>query len=173
MAKPRRKLFAQLSYRAEKKGLDRSLRDLENLCDFLGVEVVIVAHDKDGALLGRHFLERPGDMFLNQRSLCASGWIFDMEAASQQAGLGFDILELLQSLLRLDALFAQGIDRGVDRDLIKSGTHLGVSPEVFKGAEDPNKHLLRNVFGIIMVSHEVIGQEIYFLLVALDKLLKG
>ena len=65
------------------------------------------------------------------------------------------------------------IDACVDSDLIQPGTHLGIPSEQMDRAVDFDKHLLGDIFGIVMIPEDIIGQAVDFLFIRINESLKG
>ena len=66
-----RKLFTELPNGSEEKAFDCADGDVQDFCGFIQFEAIVMAHDKDGSLLGRNFLESLGDTMLNLGRFCA------------------------------------------------------------------------------------------------------
>lgn len=132
-----------------------------------------MAHDKNGSFLGRYLLECPGDAFLNLGRFCALQRIEILGAAGNEIFLGAHMIQFTRGFCAPDRFSAEGVDTGIDRDLVEPGAHFGIPAECLQCAIDFHEHLLGDVFSLMVVSGDVVSEVIDLLFVPADQIIKG
>jgi hypothetical protein len=126
-----RKLFAQLSDGPEKKTFDRAYGDVQYFGSLIYFEAIVMAHDKDGPFLGGYLLEGMRDSVLDLGRFRAFYGIVIMSASRKERFLNAHMIELAYGLSRLCGFSSEGVDTGIDRDLMKPGAHFCVPANFF------------------------------------------
>jgi len=168
-----RKLFAELSDGSEEKTFDRADGDIQDFGSLIQFEAVVVAHDKDGSFLGGYLLEGQRNAVLDLDGFCALYRIVVICTAGDEIFLGAHIIEFAYGLCRLSGFSTEGVDAGVDRDLVEPGAHFCIPAEGLQSTVNFHEHLLGDVFSFMMVSSDVVSEVKDFLFIPANQIVKG
>jgi len=167
------KLFAELSDGSEEKAFDCADGDIQDFSGFIQFEAVVVAHDKNGSFLGGNLLECLRDTVLDLGRFCALHRVKIVSTAGNEIFLDAHVIQYARGLCMPYRFSAEGVDTGVDRDLVEPGAHFGVPAESLQSAKSFHEHLLGDVFSLMMVSGDVVCEVINLLFVPADQIIEG
>ena len=168
-----RKLFAELSDGSEEKAFNRADGDVQDFGGFIQFEAVVVAHDKNGSFFGGYLLECLRDAVLDLSRFCALYRVKTVSTAGNKIFLDAYVIQFARGLCVPYRFSAEGVDTGVDRDLVEPGAHFGIPAESLQSAKSFHEHLLRDVFSLMMVSSNVVCEVINLLFVPADQIIEG
>jgi hypothetical protein len=132
-----------------------------------------MTHHKNGSFLGGYLLECLGDAVLDLGGFRAPDWIETLRAAAEEISLGAQIVEFGRRFCGFCGFSPEEVDACVDRDLVEPGTHFGIPAESLQSTIDFHEHFLRDVFGFVVISRDVVCEVINLFFVLADQLGEG